>query len=79
MSGIDFKSTWGTKVVGGIWNISSRVLLTMGASNGYMGLLFSLLLYVFENSQKKKKKVKKQTEKFKRIRNNYILLNLKDK
>ena len=56
MSGIDFKSTWGTKVVGGIWNISSRVLLTMGASNGYMGLLFSLLLYVFENSQKKKKK-----------------------
>ena len=78
MSGIDFKSTRGTKVVGGIWNISSRVLLTMGASNGYMVLLFSLLLYVFENSQKKKK-VKKQTEKFKRIRNNYILLNLKDK
>ena len=56
MSGIDFKSTRGTKVVGGIWNISSRVLLTMGASNGYMVLLFSLLLYVFENSQKKKKK-----------------------
>ena len=78
MSAIGCKSTQGTKVVGGMWNISSRVLLTMGASNGYMGLLFSLLLYFFENSRKKKK-VKKKTENFKRIRNNYILLNLKDK
>ena len=60
MSAIGFKSTQGTKVVGGMWNISSRVLLTMGASNGYMGLLFSLLLYFFENSQKKKKSRKKQ-------------------
>ena len=50
----------GNKVVRGRWNISSRVLLTRGASKEYMGLLFSLLLYVFENSQKKKKRNKQK-------------------
>lgn len=53
MPGMGFKIIQKTKVVGGIWNTNVRVLITMGAGDGYMDLLFSLLLYVFENSQNK--------------------------
>lgn len=53
MPGMGFKIIQKTKVVGGMWNTNVRVLITMGAGDGYMDLLFSLLLYVFENSQNK--------------------------
>ena len=53
MPGMGFKIIQKTKVVGGIWNTNVRVLITMGAGDGYMDLLFSLLLYIFENSQNK--------------------------
>lgn len=36
MPGMGFKIIQKTKVVGGIWNTNVRVLITMGAGDGYI-------------------------------------------